>query len=235
MTIGYDTYTATAGSLLFVPAGQVFSFGSDDMNAGYLFHVHPHFLADWPVASAGTADFEFLTPWGNLLVCPPADSLEALLFLSRRMLVRYQARGLQGRLLIQSYLMAFLSEVAQVYQPVTATIQPAAHRLTHAFKALLAERVCRQHHVADYAAQLHITPNHLNKVLRETTGKAPTRWIDEALLLEAKVRLSQTPDTIAMIADQLGFADPSYFSRLFRRYEGLTPSAFRRRIEPSGT
>jgi AraC-like DNA-binding protein len=235
MTIGFDTYTATAGELLFVPAGQVFSFGSDDVNEGYLLHIHPNMLVGRYAADIVITDLEFLTPWGNRLISPPADTFDAVLLLTRRLLTIYQAQGMRSRPLMQSYLTAMLCEVAQIYQPVSVTMQSAAYRLSHAFKTLLTACVRTQHRVTDYASQLNITPNHLNKVLKETTGKSPTRWIDEALVLEAKVLLLQTPDPVSAIADQLGFGDPSYFSRLFRRYENVTPVEFRRMIELSGS
>lgn len=234
MTIGYDTYTARAGELLFVPAGQVFSFGSDDENKGFLLHIHPNFLLGRHVPDVSVDAFEFLTPWGNRLVHPSDDTFDAVLIVCRRLLTIYQEQGLTARPLLQSYLLALLGEVAQGYESVSTTVQPAAYRLTHAFKVLLTERIRQQHRVADYASQLTISPNHLNKVVKETTGKSPTRWIDEALVLEAKVLLSQTASPVATIADQLGFNDPSYFSRLFRRYEGISPLEFRRLIETSG-
>ena len=234
MTIGYDTYTARAGELLFVPAGQVFSFGSDDENEGFLLHVHPNFLLGRYVPDAPVDAFEFLTPWGNRIISPSDDIVDAVLVIGKRLLTVYQEQGLTARPLLQSYLLALLGEVAQGYVPVSTTSQPAAYRLTHAFKVLLTERIRQQHRVTDYASQLSISPNHLNKVVKETTGKSPTRWIDEALVLEAKVLLSQTASPVATIADQLGFNDSSYFSRLFRRYEGISPLDFRRLIESSG-
>ncbi len=234
MTIGYDTYTARAGELLFVPAGQVFSFGSDDENEGFLLHVHPNFLLGRYVPDAPVDAFEFLTPWGNRIISPSDDIVDAVLVIGKRLLTVYREQGLTARPLLQSYLLALLGEVAQGYVPVSTTSQPAAYRLTHAFKVLLTERIRRQHRVTDYASQLSISPNHLNKAVKEATGKSPTRWIDEALVLEAKVLLSQTASPVATIADQLGFNDPSYFSRLFRRYEGINPLDFRRLIESSG-
>lgn len=234
MTIGYDTYTARAGELLFVPAGQVFSFGSDDENEGFLLHVHPNFLLGRYVPDAPVDAFEFLTPWGNRIISPPDDIVDAVLVIGKRLLTVYQEQGLTARPLLQSYLLALLGEVAQGYVPVSTTSQPAAYRLTHAFKVLLTERIRQQHRVTDYASQLSISPNHLNKAVKEATGKSPTRWIDEALVLEAKVLLSQTASPVATIADQLGFNDSSYFSRLFRRYEGISPLDFRRLIESSG-
>lgn len=77
---------------------------------------------------------------------------------------------------------------------------------------------------------LSITPNHLNKCLRTITGKSPTKWIDEAIILEAKVLLSQTTLSVNEITTELGLSDPSYFSRFFRKYEGCTPLEFRKHI-----
>jgi AraC-like DNA-binding protein len=234
MTIGYDTHTAQAGELLFVPAGQVFSFGSDDENEGFLLHIHPNFLLGRYVPDTPVDAFDFLTPWGNRLISPSGGTFDAVLVICKRLLTIYQEQGLTARSLLQSYLLTLLSEVAQGYVPVSTASQPAAYRLTHAFKVLLTERIRQQHRVTDYATQLSISPNHLNKVVKETTGKSPTRWIDEALVLEAKVLLSQTASPVATIADQLGFNDPSYFSRLFRRYEGISPLEFRQLIESYG-
>jgi len=80
---------------------------------------------------------------------------------------------------------------------------------------------------------LHISPNHLNKAVKAATGKSPSVWIDEAIVLEAKVLLYQSQYAISDVAGELGLHDPSYFSRLFKKYEGITPQNFRARIEKS--
>jgi AraC family transcriptional regulator, transcriptional activator of pobA len=80
---------------------------------------------------------------------------------------------------------------------------------------------------------LNITPNHLNKLVKTITGKSPTKWIDDTLVLEAKVLLYQTSLTINEVASEIGIYDQSYFSRLFKKYEGITPLEFRKKIEKS--
>ena len=80
---------------------------------------------------------------------------------------------------------------------------------------------------------LHITPNHLNKSVRKITSQSPTKWIDEAIVLEAKVLLHQTHLSISEVAAEAGIPDASYFSRLFKRYVGVTPMRFRQMIEVS--
>lgn len=84
-----------------------------------------------------------------------------------------------------------------------------------------------------YARLLHITPNHLNKTVKQLTGKTPTRWIDETLVLEAKMLLYQTGLSIGQVAEDIGMQDPSYFSRMFKKYEGVTPLAFRKMMQMS--
>jgi AraC-like DNA-binding protein len=100
-----------------------------------------------------------------------------------------------------------------------------------AFRKLVYTHFRTKHLVTDYAALLHVTPNHLNKNIKAFTGKSPTRWIDEMILSEAKVLLRQTSLSISAVALKVGFTDQSYFARLFRKYEGVTPSSFREGIE----
>jgi len=71
----------------------------------------------------------------------------------------------------------------------------------------------------EYAALLHITPNHLN----ESAGEL----IRQRVLLEAKRLLAHTQLSVAEVAYKLNFDDNSYFGRYFKKYTGLTPAIFR--------
>ncbi|MGA0557194.1 helix-turn-helix domain-containing protein [Larkinella sp. VNQ87] len=79
----------------------------------------------------------------------------------------------------------------------------------------------------DYADQLAVHVNHLNKVLKETTGLTTTDLIAGRIVREAKILLRQTDWTIAEIADSLGFADVAHFAKFFKRETSLAPGAFR--------
>jgi AraC-like DNA-binding protein len=62
-------------------------------------------------------------------------------------------------------------------------------------------------------------------------GKSPTQWIDELIVLEAKVLLYQSRLTISEVSYELGIEDPSYFGRMFKKYTGQTPTDFRKLVE----
>lgn len=79
----------------------------------------------------------------------------------------------------------------------------------------------------DYAERLAVHVNHLNKVLKEHTGKTTTAIIGSRVLQEAKILLKQTDWNISEIAYCLGFEEVAHFSNFFRKQTALTPVAFR--------
>lgn len=91
----------------------------------------------------------------------------------------------------------------------------------------------REKYIEPQQVLMHVSPNHLNKAVKAATAKSPTKWIDEAIVLESKVLLYQSHRSISDIAAEVGLQDPSYFARLFKKYEGITPQTFRKRIEKS--
>lgn len=79
----------------------------------------------------------------------------------------------------------------------------------------------------DYAERLAVHVNHLNKVLKETTGKTTTDIIASRVAQEAKILLKQTNWNIAEIAYSLGFEETAHFSNFFRKQTSTSPAAFR--------
>jgi AraC family transcriptional regulator, transcriptional activator of pobA len=79
----------------------------------------------------------------------------------------------------------------------------------------------------DYAGRLAIHSNHLNKVLKENTGKTTTEHISNRLVQEAKILLRQTDWNISEIAYSLGFEQLSHFSNFFKKQTSLSPVEIR--------
>lgn len=79
----------------------------------------------------------------------------------------------------------------------------------------------------DYAQRLAVHVNHLNKVLKETTGKTTTELISSRVIQEAKILLKQTDWNISEISDSLGFEELAHFSNFFRKRTSIAPMAFR--------
>jgi AraC-like DNA-binding protein len=79
----------------------------------------------------------------------------------------------------------------------------------------------------DFAEQLSVHVNHLNRAIRITTGKTTTEHIFDRLVSEAKTLLKHTNWNISEIGYSLGFEEPAHFNHFFKKQTSMTPSAFR--------
>lgn len=84
--------------------------------------------------------------------------------------------------------------------------------------------------IARYAKDVGVTPDRLNSTVRRTTGRSPLALIHGRLMHEAEALLDNSSMQIAEIADELGFSDPAYFSRFFKRLSGHSPNVERREV-----
>jgi AraC-like DNA-binding protein len=81
--------------------------------------------------------------------------------------------------------------------------------------------------VQGLAGELHLSSGYLSDMIKSQTGKSAQEHIHLYLLEAAKALLAASELSVAQTAYQLGFEYPQYFSRLFRRKTGLSPSQFR--------
>lgn len=96
----------------------------------------------------------------------------------------------------------------------------------------LLEKNIRDHkQVSDYARMMSITTYQLNAITKSTLHKTASELINEHILLEAKRLLIATTNQVVQIADLLGYDDPSYFIRFFKKQTGFTPEAFRQKFK----
>jgi AraC family transcriptional activator of pobA len=95
------------------------------------------------------------------------------------------------------------------------------------FTRLVEAHFREQRSVEALAHKAGISVAQLNNVCRDLAGLSALQVVHQRMLLEAKRNLIYTTMTVAQVADALGFSDPAYFSRFFRRLSGLSPKAFR--------
>ena len=94
------------------------------------------------------------------------------------------------------------------------------------------EQFYKQHKEASfYADKQALTAKRLNEVVKQALGKTVTDLVRERTLLEAKRMLHFTDLSVKEIAFELGFGDPAYFYRFFKRSEHLTPEVFRNQLQ----
>lgn len=138
--------------------------------------------------------------------------------------------------LLRNYVLELI-HYGQKQQPATA-LYPA-HTAAARISSLFIELLERQFPIEsprqqlglrtakDYAGRLSVHVNHLNKILKETTGKTTTGIISNRIIQEAKILLRQTNWNVSEIAFCLGFEELAHFSNFFKKQTALTPLAFR--------
>ncbi|MFB7636015.1 helix-turn-helix domain-containing protein [Streptomyces sp. NPDC056149] len=92
----------------------------------------------------------------------------------------------------------------------------------------------RSRRVADYARSLGYAPRTLSRATETAAGVGAKEFIDRRVVLEAKRLLAHGDQPASRIADRLGFADATNFSKFFQRQAGITPIAFRAAVRAGG-
>ena len=131
---------------------------------------------------------------------------------------------------IGSWLKLFLLECKRLSMQVSQSPEPRTSTravLVKQFRDLLEMNYNRWHKVADYARELHITPNYLNEVLSIETGTSAKDFILDRIMLEAKRFAGFAELSAKEVAYTLGFEDPSHFSKLFRQHQDKSFTDFR--------
>jgi AraC-like DNA-binding protein len=95
------------------------------------------------------------------------------------------------------------------------------------FRELVEKRFADLHQVKDYADALNVTPNYLNEVIRSTMNIPAKEFIQSRIVLEARRMATFTDKSVKEIGFDLGFDDPSHFSKFFRANSGKTLQEFR--------
>lgn len=134
--------------------------------------------------------------------------------------------------LVQNAFIGFLLEMGNVLIPKKDHLKRSTlsrkEELFEQFLKLLSEHCKEQHAVTFYADKLFITPQYLSLILKELTGKSANKWIDDALVVEAKILLKAPQGTVQQVADRLHFSDQSTFGKFFKKHMGISPMEYRR-------
>ena len=122
---------------------------------------------------------------------------------------------------------AAFERIHTLYQEMRREITDYAQKDQHILRAMLYETMIEEHGTEFYADRLCITPNYLNKIVRQSLGKSAKTYIFDQIFAEACRQLKYTTLPVADIAAQLHFDTATYFVRLFKKYMAMTPMEFR--------
>ena len=165
------------------------------------------------------------------LKVPPADRSswsERFLVLEREL--RQRRDGYREAVL--AHLTLLLVGVGRLATDVVGDLRLKDEPLLAAVFGFIEERYREPISLKDVARAVSLSPGHLTTVVRRKTGRTVGEWITEQRMVEARRLLVETDLAVEEVGRRVGYNDPGYFVRTFRRAHGATPLGWRRAGRP---
>jgi AraC-like DNA-binding protein len=219
-------------SLLFFVPYQHIRLVPDGTVHGEVIQFHANFLCvETFHAEVGCSGILFNDPYGIPVVPLDEPARREVADLLGR-IRREQGEGeLAFGEVMLAYLKVLLILAARLKSPRAGACGPGTNDLRHpilvGLRDLIEENYRTSHSPAAYARSLHVTPKALGRIVREHLGTTPTDLIRNRILIHAKWQLLHTLRPVKEISRELGFGDELYFSRLFKKATGYSPTFFR--------
>lgn len=228
-------YPVKENSIFFMSPRQIHDFQLSDDTTGFTLNFSAEFFFFGQKDRSPMSDLVFFRSEHPLQTLYLRDDQSAVMrTIIESMEEEYRGKSARYLEIIRAYLYIFLlkaSRFANVPE-VTGT----AHRsffLTQKFRMLLETEPLVIGPLRRYAEKLHVTERHLSDATRIATGLSASELIHQRVVLEAKRMLAHSELHVTSVAVRLGFEDPSYFSRFFKKYVGLSPRDFKRQATSS--
>ncbi|WP_331769283.1 AraC family transcriptional regulator (plasmid) [Embleya sp. NBC_00888] len=159
-------------------------------------------------------------------VVEPADGAEALALCVRVLELLARPQSLGAHVAATSSLYALINAVGTGER---ASAEPGRARRDLGRRALeLLDRAEGSVRISAIAKELAVSRDSLAVAVRQVTGSTPTVYLARRRIDRAKELLTDTDRPVALVARDVGYPDPAYFTRVFTRHVGVAPSVFRR-------
>lgn len=227
-TIDYHDIDIKTHTLLITSPGQVHLLNSPEKVKGYSISFTEQFLlthqTQESIFELTFLEESFTKPY-LCLDQAAQNELKAII----DPIIEELDRDIKVPLIINGLLLVLLNRIQRLMSKVHAVTAESFHVLINKkFKKLIGQHYKEEPDLTFYADKLNISANYLNKIVKDLTGKTAGVMIRERGLIEAKRMLVYCNLPIGDISEQLGFKDFSYFSRQFKKQEGVSPAAYRK-------
>lgn len=231
-SIDFIKFPVEAGQIYFMNPGQVHTWDFKTAPEGFIINFSDHYVNALLADAKYLQKFSFFAGIANQQVITiPKTARQRMETLLQTIVDESNASGEMKDDLIRACLVQLFIE-AERHTTKTAT-QTTRYNSTllRNFQQLIEEHYKEYRLTKDYAAMLYVTPNHLNALSKDLTGSSAGELIRNRVLLEAKRLLINAEINISAIANELNFEDNSYFTKFFKKYEGVTPEIFRNKYK----
>lgn len=219
--VGADKYNISGPSILYVSEGDAFSLISNvgDLS-GYFILIENKVLSS-VISKVEIADLL------NIETVTKLDKTIASWFHNLcELMYREVSAEKPNRSVGNGLLQALIHKLIELNEGKKAISRQ--HEVANNFKQLLNESYKEHKSVAYYAEVLNVSENYLNRCVSKYFEKTCKHLIQETAIINSQILMFESNKDISEISFEVGFDDPSYFSRVFKKITGQTPSAFKK-------
>lgn len=229
--LDFEVLDLKEGDVLFLTPGQVFRCLTLHDVSGALYSFGDDFFTVYYDKEIFKTNFNLLNELSQQLVVRIGNTHRVNLY-SLLSLIKLEMAGehiCKPSIVQQRLIEALLNmlhrecEKQALYEVIVAE-----RSLAIRFKFLVQKNISMRNNVEYFSKELQVSKSTLQKATKLAFSKTPKEIIEESLLLEAKRLLLISSMRIQEIAYELGFTDPTNFTKFFKRHEGLTPDKFRK-------
>lgn len=211
------TVNITAGKLLFYHPGDVqwYSYRSKDK-----------YESAWcQFSGTGVADIlKQLNIFEQRIFHPNnSDELE---YLISKLLPEHRIKRPGYRVAENALLLQILCQLSRTDGQSTAKPTTPEQKIEHVLLKM-ENSLTKNYTLSDYAKEIHLSPGRFSHLFTETMGVSPHQYILNLKIEKAKQLFRQTDQNVQEVAEFTGFDDPLYFSRIFKKHVGMTPTAYK--------
>jgi len=233
--IDFKKYDVIPDKIFFISPEQVHDLQMEPEHAGYVMLFTTDFIEQNGIPRHWLQDSGFFFRCDDVapLLIPGNCDKSRLLQLIGGIRSEFHQKMNFYEEAIAAMLKLFLLECKRIYNTLPVERMERTHAggtLVKQFKDLLDNQFTKWHKVTEFAKALHITPNYLNELVTQETGKSAKDMILDRIMLEAKRFATYSETSVKEVAYNLGFEDPAHFSKLFKSQAKLGFTDFRASI-----
>ncbi len=223
-TIDFEPHPVADWTLFLMRPGQVHEHELLPGSKGWLIAFQPEF---YPVQkqSDQVDRLNRLVQFNHFAI--PEQSRDRVLEVVTQLASELKKKEIGFEEVIRSYLNILFTFLYRIPQEIGIPRPSEKRSRLHELQLLIEENLSEVKKVSDYADKMNLTVYQLNNITKTTLGKTGSEFIADQIVLEAKRQLIASDILVNQVAFNLGYLDPAYFIRFFKKQTGTTPGLFR--------
>ncbi|MDD2389907.1 MAG: helix-turn-helix domain-containing protein [Desulfobacterales bacterium] len=231
--VDFAAYDIRPNTLFFISKNQVHSYEKRNDIQGHLMRFQENFVRKLPddrMAWFHYSLFKPGTPPFRLIPDSKCSFFSTLITLIQRETGSSDQHRHEDMLL--DLLDAFLIEAERIEPEYDSSSmeQQTIMNVYYEFVSHLEQHYTEHYRVEQYAELVKLSPKRLSEICRTVTGMTAKKLIEERVVLEAKRYIRYSGLSIKQVCHRLGFEDPAYFSKFFKKVTSTSPTQFRQAV-----